>query len=83
MTNAGIWSLPFSFSRLEVTGEPFLVVPGAGPPRVADDGTLVFAFDEVGSPTRLVWMDRAGKVVNNIDSRTTARDDERRGGQAN
>ncbi len=66
MTNAGIWALPFSLSRLEVTGEPFLVVPGAGAPRVADDGTLVFAFDEVGAPTRLVWMDRAGKIVNNI-----------------
>jgi eukaryotic-like serine/threonine-protein kinase len=66
MTNAGIWALPFSLSRLEVTGEPFLVVPGAGAPRVADDGTLVFAFDEHGAPTRLVWMDRAGKIVNNI-----------------
>lgn len=66
MSNAGIWALPFSLSRMEVTGEPFLVVPGAGAPRVADDGTLVFAFDEHGAPTRLVWMDRAGKIVNNI-----------------
>lgn len=66
MTNPGIWALPFSLSRLEVTGEPFLVVPGAGAPRVADDGTLVFAFDEAGAPTRLVWMDRAGKIVKNI-----------------
>src|SRR5438132_6073471 len=65
-TNPGIWALPFSLSRLEVTGEPFLVVPGAGAPRVADDGTLVFGFGEVGAPTRLVWMDRAGKIVNNI-----------------
>ena len=66
LTNQGIWALPFSLSRLEVTGEPFLVVPGAGAPRVADDGTLVFGFDEAGAPTRLVWMDRAGKIVNNI-----------------
>jgi len=65
-TNQGIWALPFSLSRLEVTGEPFLVVPGAGPPRVADDGTLVFGFGEGGGPTRLVWMDRTGKIVNNI-----------------
>ena len=65
-TNQGIWALPFSLSRMEVTGEPFLVVPGAGPPRVADDGTLAFGFGEGGGPTRLVWMDRAGKIVNNI-----------------
>lgn len=65
-TNQGIWALPFSLSRLEVTGEPFLVVPGAGAPGVADDGTLVFGFREGGGPTRLVWMDRTGKIVNNI-----------------
>ena len=65
-TNQGIWALPFSLSRLEVTGEPFLVVPGAGAPKVADDGTLVFGSGEGGGPTRLVWMDRAGKIVNNI-----------------
>lgn len=66
LTNRGIWALPFSLSRMEVTGEPFLVVQGAGPPRVADDGTLVFGSAEVGVPTRLVWMDRNGKIVNNI-----------------
>jgi eukaryotic-like serine/threonine-protein kinase len=65
-TNPGIWALPFSLSRLEVTGEAFLVVPGAGAPKVADDGTLVFGFGEVSVPTRLVWMDRTGKIVNNI-----------------
>jgi serine/threonine protein kinase len=66
MTNQGIWALPFSLNRLEVTGEPFLVVPGAGAPRVADDGTLLFSYDNVSAPTRLVWMDRAGKIVSNI-----------------
>ena len=66
LTNPGIWALPFSLSRLEVTGEPFLVVPGAGAPKVADDGTLVFGNGEVSERTRLVWMDRTGKNVNNI-----------------
>jgi dipeptidyl aminopeptidase/acylaminoacyl peptidase len=66
LTNPGIWALPFSLSRREVTGEPFLVVPGAGAPKVADDGTLVFGYGEVSVPTRLVWVDRAGKIVNNI-----------------
>ena len=69
-TNPGIWALPFSLSRLEVTGEPFLVVPGAGAPKVADDGTLVFGFGDVSVPTRLVWMDRAGKIVNIIQPET-------------
>jgi serine/threonine protein kinase len=66
LTNPGIWALPFALSRLEVTGEPFLVVLGAAAPKVADDGTLVFGYGEVSAPTRLVWMDRAGKIVNNI-----------------
>jgi serine/threonine protein kinase len=66
LANPGIWALPFSLNRQEVSGEPFLVVQGAGPPRVADDGTLVFGFGEAGLPTRLVWIDRAGKIVSNI-----------------
>ncbi len=66
LTNPGIWALPFALSRLEVTGEPFLVVPGAGAPKVADDGTLIFVYGEISAPTRLVWMDRGGKIVNSI-----------------
>ena len=66
LTNPGIWALPFSLSRLEVTGEPFLVVPGGGAPKVADDGTLVFGNGEASVPTRLVWMDRAGKILSYI-----------------
>ena len=66
LSNAGIWALPFSLDRLEVTGEPFLVVPDAAAPRVADDGTLVFGYGEANLPTRLVLMDRAGRIVKNI-----------------
>jgi serine/threonine protein kinase/Tol biopolymer transport system component len=66
VSNPGIWALPFSLAKLEVTGEPFLVVPGAGVPKVSDDGTLVFAYGEGTSRTRLVWMDRTGKVVSHI-----------------
>ena len=40
--------------RLEVTGEAFLVAPGAAAPKVADDGTLVFGYGEISAPTRLV-----------------------------
>jgi serine/threonine-protein kinase len=66
LSNAGIWALPFSLDRLEVTGQPFLVVPDAAAPKVADDGTLVFGYGESNLPTRLVWMDRTGRIVKNI-----------------
>ena len=39
-TNPGIWALPFSLSRLAVTGPPFLVEPDANEESVSDDGTL-------------------------------------------
>ena len=68
LINPGIWALPFSIDRLEATGEPFLVVPGAAAPRVADDGTLVFGYSESDAPTKLVWVSRDGSVVNNIQS---------------
>ena len=66
LVNPGIWALPFSIDRLEVTGEPFLVVPGAAAPRVADDGTLVFGYSESDAPTKLIWVNRSGNLVNNI-----------------
>ena len=64
----GIWALPFSLDRLEATGEPFLVAPDARVPRVSDDGTLVFAYREEDVLTRLVWVDRLGKVVSRIQT---------------
>ena len=66
LSNAGIWALPFSLDRLEVTGEPFLVAPDATAPKVADDGTLVFGYGEGNLPTRIVQMDRAGRTVKNV-----------------
>ena len=66
LINPGIWALPFSIDRLEATGEPFLVVPGASAPRIADDGTLVFGYSESDAPTKLVWVNRLGNVVSDI-----------------
>ena len=40
-TNPGVWALPFSLDNLEVTGEPFLVVPDGDLPSVSADGTLI------------------------------------------
>ncbi len=65
-TNAGIWALPFSLSKLEVTGEPFLVAPSAENPSVAADGTLVYEQVSGGGSTQLVWMNRSGQVIGNI-----------------
>jgi Tol biopolymer transport system component len=67
MTNAGVWALPFSLSKLEVTGEPFLVAPNADNPSVAADGTLLYEQGTSGGgPTQLVWMNRSGQVIGNI-----------------
>jgi eukaryotic-like serine/threonine-protein kinase len=68
LSNTGIWALPFSLKRLEVTGEPFLVVSGESVPKVSTDGTLVFAQREEPHDTRLVLKDRTGKTVRNIQS---------------
>jgi len=37
--NIGLVAVPFSLERLETTGEPFMVVPGAWQPSVTTDGT--------------------------------------------
>jgi WD40 repeat protein len=60
-TNPGIWALPFSLSRLQPTGAPFLVVPGGSAPSVARDGTLCFVRTEE-SPVELVRVARRGSV---------------------
>ncbi|MCL4522999.1 MAG: hypothetical protein M1451_03675, partial [Acidobacteria bacterium] len=65
-TNAGIWALPFSLSKLEVAGEPFLVAPSAENPSVAADGTLIYEQVTGGGQTQLVWMNRSGQAIGNI-----------------
>jgi serine/threonine-protein kinase len=65
-TNAGIWALPFSLPRHEVTGEPFMVVPDGDIPSVSRDGTLVYVRGSTSALTQLVWVDRQGKVLGPI-----------------
>jgi serine/threonine-protein kinase len=60
-TNPGIWALPFSLSRLQASGTPFLIVPGGSAPSVARDGTLCFVRTEE-SPVELVRVTRSGAV---------------------
>ncbi len=61
-SNGGIWALPFSLSAMEVTGEPFLAVPGGAWPSVSTDGTLVSSFGSVSSIRQPVWVDRTGEI---------------------
>jgi eukaryotic-like serine/threonine-protein kinase len=68
LSNAGIWAVPFSLSKLEVTGEPFLVVPGGSVAKLSSDGTLIFRQSDDTGQTRLVLKDRSGKTVRNIQS---------------
>jgi Tol biopolymer transport system component len=65
-TNPGIWALPFSLERLEVTGKPFLVVPNAGLPSVSLEGTLVYVAGREAQQSRLAWMDRDGRRLGDI-----------------
>ena len=64
--NPGVWALPFSLDDLTSTGDPFLVVPEGGYPSVSRDGTLMFMPPVVVAPQELVWMDRAGTVIETI-----------------
>ena len=64
--NTGIWAAPFSLADLELTGDPFLVAPGAAWPSVAADGTLVFVLRESAGLGQLVWVDREGRVEKTI-----------------
>jgi eukaryotic-like serine/threonine-protein kinase len=60
--NPGIWAVAFSPSRLEITGEPFLVTPNASHLSVADDSTMVFDFAGDAGPGQLAWVNRKGVV---------------------
>lgn len=62
-TNPGIWAVPFSLDSLEITGEPFLVLPNGVQPVLSKDGTLVSFVGDEGGLEQLVRVDRDGEVV--------------------
>ena len=66
-SNDGLWALPFSLSRLEVTGDPFLVDGRGETPSVSTDGTLVYFQGEgAGGTAQLVWVNRKGEVEEKV-----------------
>ena len=66
-TNPGVWAVPFSADRLEVTGDPFLVAPNMGAPSMAADGTLLVAPLTATGTNQLAWIDRSGRIEARID----------------
>lgn len=64
--NAGLWAAPFSLSRLEVTGEPFLVAREGSIPSPASDGSLLFAWRAQEGRSQLVWLDRQGGEIGTV-----------------
>jgi eukaryotic-like serine/threonine-protein kinase len=60
--NNGIWAVPFSYSKLKVTGQPFLVRSKANSISASLEGSIVYLAGVDDSPSGLVWIDRIGKV---------------------
>ena len=69
--NAGIWAVPFSLSRLEVTGTPFLVATGGGKPSLDSHGTLVYSRGGSRSNTELGLVEIATGKSTALSSGTT------------
>ena len=64
-TNPGIWAVPFSLSRQEMTGQPFLVVSNAAYPSLSREGQGTLAYvpgtGGVTGQGTFVWVDREGR----------------------
>jgi Tol biopolymer transport system component len=63
----GIWAVRFDLARRRVSGEPYLVAPGAASISLADDGSLLFVGGVGEAATSdLAWLDRSGKTIEAI-----------------
>ena len=58
----GVWAIAFDASRLEATGEPFLLAAGALWPSLSEEGTLTFISRIWSERRQLVVVNRAGAV---------------------
>ncbi len=62
----GIWALPFSLSRLEPTGDVFLVAENASWPSTSREGTIGYYAGASADLTQLAWVGRDGKELARI-----------------
>ena len=67
--NTGVWALPFSLSKLEVTGEPFLIAPDGAEPYPGPNGLLVYRTGASQPMMCLAILDRDGTVVSRLSDR--------------
>jgi eukaryotic-like serine/threonine-protein kinase len=66
-TNFGLWAVPFSLDRLEITGEPVLVIAGAVTPSISRTARLAYLPVSGPPPGRLTWIDRRGERLGRLD----------------
>ena len=69
----GLWAVPFSLEKLEVTGEPFLVVAEGSRPSISNGGTLVYSSGVTPKKLQLIWFDRQGNELEIISELETSR----------
>ena len=65
-TNSGIWAVPFSLSKFEVTGEPFLVALDGAEACPGPNGLLVYRFGGDAGSMELAIFTTEGKVESTI-----------------
>lgn len=65
---AGTWAVPFSLDRLEVTGEPFLVLGNVSAVSSNRQGDLVYSRRDwvLSAKSQLMWMERDGQFSGNV-----------------
>ena len=57
-----ILAVPFSDSKLEISGEPFLVAAGGQFPSVAANGLMIYYLGSSYAQRELAWVDHDGRV---------------------
>jgi eukaryotic-like serine/threonine-protein kinase len=66
--NKGIWAVPFSFSKFQSTGQPFLIRAKARSASISLDGRMVYLSGDNPGASELSWVDRSGKVLGSFGS---------------
>jgi len=64
--NEGVWALPFSLSKLEVTGEPFLVALEGAEPCPGPSGLLVYSSGDAQPYMEITSLTDQGTVDSKI-----------------